>query len=368
MRRLVIDARLAGHSGIGIYLEQMLPRVTRELSHWRPLVLARIESQHAIATALAPDVAVCEWDVPPLSARNMVAPPPAVTDQDLLWVPHFNVPLRSSVPLAVTLHDLLPLSAPGLVGAGRAVALRWWLRAIRTRAQAVFCISAFTRNDAVRFGACTMEQATVTPLGVDPIWFNETTAEHDADSGPPTIIFVGLLKPHKNVAGLLRAFLQVSKAIPHRLVLVAKHTGVRNIDREAGGLIARLGDRVELVENLPQAELVARVRAAAFAVVPSLHEGFGLPALEAMAAGTPVLASRAGALPEVCGDDALYCDPLSESGIAEGLLRLAGDAALRRQLSAAGRTRAAGFSWDRCAEQTATELDRALRESSRAAS
>jgi glycosyltransferase involved in cell wall biosynthesis len=272
------------------------------------------------------------------------------------------VPLRSTMPLAVTLHDLLPLTAPSLAGTGRAVPVRWWLRAMRARARAVCCVSAFTRDEAVKFGACGPGEATVTPLGVDPAWFAAAPSYHGGSPAIPTIIFVGLLKPHKNVTRLLRAFESVSAAMPHRLVLVAHHARVRNVDREALALIARLGDRVELIDDLPQDELVARVKNADFSVLPSLHEGFGLPALEAMAAGTPVLAGRAGALPEVCGEAALYCDPMSEVDIAQGLLRLAGDSTLRAQLATAGRLRAATFSWDACAALTAAALERALQQ------
>jgi len=362
-QRLVVDARLAGHSGIGVYLEQLLPRVLPQLAAWRPLVLARPAMQPALAQAL-PGVEVDAWDVPPLTARCLVSIPPRTTPQDLLWTPHFNVPLRSAMPLAVTLHDLLPLTAPSLAGAGHAVPVRWWLRAIRARARAVCCVSAFTRGEAEKFGACGPGEATVTPLGVDPVWSTAAAALAGNARELPTIIFVGLLKPHKNVTRLLRAFESVSAAIPHRLVLVAHHARVRNVDRDALALIARLGDRVELIDDLPQDELVARVQAAQFSVLPSLHEGFGLPALEAMAAGTPVLAGRAGALPEVCGDAALYCDPTSEEDIAQGLLRLAGDSALRAELAAAGRVRAATFSWDACAALTAAALERALRQPS----
>ena len=174
------------------------------------------------------------------------------------------------------------------------------------------------------------------------------------------MIFVGLLKPHKNVARLLRAFARVRDRIPHRLVLVARHRDVRNVDRDALALAAKLGDRVELLDEVPFAELLARVRAAQAAVQPSLHEGFGLPAVEAMAAGTPVLASRAGAMPEVCGDAALYCDPESEEDIARALLALGTDATLRARLAEAGRRRAHQFSWDACAATTAIALAGAL--------
>jgi glycosyltransferase involved in cell wall biosynthesis len=238
-----------------------------------------------------------------------------------------------------------------------------WLRAIRARARVVFCISEFTRGEAIARGGLDPARLVVTPLGVDRIWAALPTAalhERVDDAPSPTIVFVGLLKPHKNVARLLQAFDQVKARIPHRLLLVAQHEGLRHVDRDALRWLRTLGDRVALVSDLPLAELIARVGSADFLAIPSLHEGFGLPALEAMTAGTPVLAGRAGALPEVCGDAAEYCDPCSVEDIARGLLSLASDPPLRARLAAAGRLRASIFTWDRCAETTVKALETAL--------
>ena len=362
MTRLVIDARLASHSGIGTYLAELLPRVLHRLAAWRPLVLCTHANQSRLETSIGTAAPCAVWNVAPLSVGDLLSTPPGVGPHDLLWTPHFNVPLRSDCALAVTLHDLLPLTAPALAGYGRSLPVRAWLRAISTRARTVLCVSEFTRGEALRLSDLDPARVQVTPLGVDRAWFaGDVAAARPDPSVPPTMIFVGLLKPHKNVPRLLRAFMQVQDRIAHRVVLVARHRDVRNVDREALALARKLGDRVELVQDLPFAELVARVKAAEFAVQPSLHEGFGLPALEAMAAGTPVLAGRAGALPEVCGNAALYCDPASEDDIARALLLLATDTALRTRLAAAGRERAHAFSWDACAATTALALSAALR-------
>jgi len=362
MTRLVVDARLAGHSGIGTYLAEMLPRVVPALAAWRPLVLCTRTNHAHVAALVARDAQIASWEVPPLSVGDLWIAPPGVAPDDLLWTPHFNVPLRSRLALAVTLHDLLPLTAPALAGYGRSLPVRAWLRAIAERARAVFCVSAFTRGEALRLGNFDPARLAVTHLGVDPAWHRHAAA---TPAEPPTMIFVGLLKPHKNVARLLRAFVRVRERIPHRLVLVARHAGIRNVDREALALAQAHPGRIELVADLPFAELVARVAGAQCAVQPSLHEGFGLPALEAMAAGVPVLAARAGAMPEVCGDAALYCDPLSEDDIAQSLLRLACEPALRATLAAAGIERSRAFSWDACAATTAQGLTQALRELAR---
>jgi glycosyltransferase involved in cell wall biosynthesis len=362
MTRLVIDARLAGYSGIGTYLDQLLPRVLPPLAPWRPVVLASPDNHDELAASLGGHADVTVWRVPPLSVADLWSVPKAVGPLDLLWTPHFNVPLRSSCALAVTLHDLLPLTLPKLAGVGRSLPVRAWLRAMRKRARVVFCASHFTRGEALRLGPLRPDLVHVTPLGVTPEWFAGTPSASPArdPASAPTMIYVGLLKPHKNVFRLLRAFARVQDQIPHRLVLVARHRGMRNIDTAALALAARMQPRVQLVADLSLPELIGRVQSAQIAVQPSLHEGFGLPALEAMAAGTPVLASRAGAMPEVCGDAALYCDPESEDDIVRALLVLAGDSALRARLKAAGRERARTFSWDACAATTANALSATL--------
>ena len=359
MTRVVIDARLAGHSGIGVYLDQLLPRVLPHLEPWRPVVLARTAQKRDLASHLGPNAEVRGWDIPPLGLSNLWSVPPIASPRDLVWTPHFNVPLLRTGPLAVTLHDVLPIALPKLAGRARSVPVRLWLNAVRARAGVVFCVSEFTRSEAIAHGSLDATRLVVTSLGVDDRWHAPPPPPIPGSSDerlPPTIISIGLMKRHKNLARLLQAFDRVKARIPHRLILIARHAGLRTIDPDVMPWVRSLGDRVELFEHLALPELIMRTRSAEFAALPSLYEGFGLPALEAMTVGTPVLAARAAALPEVCGDAAVYCDPESIEDIARGLLLLAADAPLRARLSAAGIARSKAFSWDRCASATVCAL------------
>jgi glycosyltransferase involved in cell wall biosynthesis len=352
--RLLIDARMLDHSGIGIYLTNVLPGVLRRCASLRPLLLV-LPSLMPRAREIAGTVAeVKAWGTAPLSVAELVSLRVG-SPRDLWWSPHFNVPLMSRSALVVTLHDLLPISEAGaLVERHKRLAVRLWLEAVRRRARRVICVSQFTRDEAIRLGGIRSEKTSVAYLGVDAAW---TSAVASPDvAAAPYLLFVGLVKPHKNLMGLLRAFEILMPAMPHRLVVVGRHSTLRDVDRAALALAHRLGPRVELLENLPQARLINIVANADLLVQPSFYEGFGLPPLEAMAAGTPVLAARAGSLPEICDDAALYCDPRSPLDIAESIRRIVGDPSLRRRMSEHGRERARAFTWEACAAATSEAL------------
>jgi glycosyltransferase involved in cell wall biosynthesis len=239
------------------------------------------------------------------------------------------------------------------------VAVHAWLAAIRRRARRVICASEFTRGEAIRLGRLDAGKISVVPLGVDPDW--AAGARPRPPGSAPYLLFIGLVKPHKNLRGLLVAFEAIAAMIPHRLIVVGRHTGLRGVDAGALALARRLAPRVELVDSVSRAQLADLVSGADLLVQPSLYEGYGLPPLEAMAAGTPVLAAHAGALPEVCGDAALYCDPGSTADIARRIREALGDAPLRARLRERGLRRARGLTWRACAEATADVLLAAAR-------
>ena len=232
------------------------------------------------------------------------------------------------------------------------------LAAVRWKARAVICNSRFTANELMRLVGVKASKIEVIHLGVDEAWFSvdERARPHEK----PYFVFVGNVKAHKNMAGLIQAFQDVSKTIPHDLVIVGKKDGFVTGDRKVEHWAAALGERVKFA-GLVDAGLLKRYVAWADALVlPSFYEGFGLPPLEAMACGCPAIVSASASLPEICGDAALYCDPSDVKDIAAKMLQVATDGATRALLREKGLQRARQFTWDKCARETLAVIESLL--------
>jgi alpha-1,3-rhamnosyl/mannosyltransferase len=221
------------------------------------------------------------------------------------------------------------------------------------RADGVLCGSEWSAGEIRRLLEVKAEKIAVTPYGVDPAFREEPSegevaavlARHGLKRG--AILYVGSDDPRKNLRNLAAAYLSLTT---HRrglapLVLVGPGSHWAQ-----GGTIS--GPQIRATGYLPVRELRALMSAAALLVLPSLEEGFGLPVVEAMAAGLPVVCSRGSALEEVAGGAALLVDPLERGSIARGLERVLDDHAFAESLRRKGRERAAQFDWDRTARET----------------
>ncbi len=272
----------------------------------------------------------------------------------------------------VTIHDLHPVLFPQ----------HWWWPGTRTsylalrvhipvsvrRASRILAPSEYTKQTICRRFGVSPEKIVVTPYGVDPFFFappaeGELRAVEQRFGPEGFFLFVGVLSPLKNLTGLVEAFARLRGRLKRPclpLLVVGKPAG-RYWERALLPVIRRLNlsEAIVLTGYLDDAMLRALYRRAVALILPSFAEGFGLPVLEAMACGTPVVASRASALPEVAGDAALYVDPHDPEELSLAMERLATDDALCQELSSRGPSRASSFTWERTARQTLDAYRRA---------
>jgi glycosyltransferase involved in cell wall biosynthesis len=199
------------------------------------------------------------------------------------------------------------------------------------------------------------DKIKVVLQGVDPSWF--TPAKNPSPRAKPFLLYVGNIKPHKNLSRLVDAFGRIKDQIPHDLLLIGQKEGFRTGDQKVEAQSRVLGERIAFTGYLPTERLRDYLAHATALVFPSLYEGFGLPMLEAMACGCAVIASNAASLPEVGGDAALYFEPRLPSEIAAKILEVVQDEALRQSLKKRGLARAREFSWEKTAEETSRVID-----------
>jgi glycosyltransferase involved in cell wall biosynthesis len=261
--------------------------------------------------------------------------------------------------MAVTIHDIAPLALPQILNNAlkRAYAKLLITRAV-SQAHSILCVSDFTRTELLTRLHVPAEKLTVTHPGLDTDW-PHTAPPHIEPDGTPYLLFVGNVKPNKNLALLLSAFAQVQHRIPHRLILAGKLHGFGTNDEAVLRQAQSFGDRIRFAGEVHDPVLQHLYAGASALVLPSLYEGFGLPLLEAMALGCPVLCSTAGSLPEIAGNAALYFNPQSPEELAARLLQL-NDTALMDSQRTLGRARLTHFSFNDCAHQTATILNQHL--------
>jgi glycosyltransferase involved in cell wall biosynthesis len=276
---------------------------------------------------------------------------------------HYFVSPRLRCPAVVTVHDLSYARAPELFSRRDRTLLRLVRGSVR-RAARVIAVSEFTRADLCQVYGIDPAKVVAIPNGVSsefrPIDGAKERVRQRFGIDRPYVLCVGALQPRKNVPLAIEAYAKLmGRGTDCELVIAGGDRGGR-LDVLDAILRARLTGRVHLVGRVEDEELPALYTAARALVFPSLYEGFGLPALEAMACGTPVIASNTTGLAEAVGDAGLTIDPRSADELAEALGRLLDDQALRDRLIAAGLARAADFTWERAARSTADVYRAAL--------
>ena len=283
-------------------------------------------------------------------------------DVDLIHSPAFSGALCRAQPLVLTVHDLLYTRYPEWLPTGRA---RWywrtWIPFTARHASAVIAPSEATKEDLVALAGIPAERVTVVPHAVDPLFARRPSDEairacrERYGLANPYVLYVGAIDRRKDWQGLLSAFAHVQRNYRSLRLVIAGHASGQRSDLTGALKAADVESSVVLTGHVSDEDLPALYAGAALFVYPSWWEGFGLPPLEAMAMGVPVIAYKTSSLPEVVGDAGILLDPpFAHTALAESMERLIEDRTLRSALIEKGFRQAATFSWERAAEQTMT--------------
>lgn len=350
-----------GVGGTEIYLRSLidaLAQIDRESEYF-------IWSNRETGTSLVPDQPNFQAVIMPLSARNRPArilwEQTALPIQvkrlkiDVLLNPGFTAPVICTCPQVTVFHDLQHKRHPEYF---RWFDLPFWrvlLFAAAHRSRRLIAVSEATREDLHRFYSLPTQKVSVVDHGVDPVFF----ALRNVPASPPYVLAVSTLHPHKNLDGLLRAFWRFTQRHAEYRLICAGLKGFHAEPLDALRKELALEQRVTFTGWIPREDLYALFAGAAAFVYPSRFEGFGMPIIEALAAGLPTACASVEPMAGIAGDAAVLFDPDDEDALHSALETICFDEPERRRLSGAGPLRAAQYTWEAAARKTLSVLEQA---------
>lgn len=345
-RSIVINARILSASPAGVY------RHAREITDRLPLEHVRVAPRIG-GRGISGHI----WEQTVL---------PAIVGRRLLWSPANTGPLSVGNQV-VTIHDMFALDHPEWFSSAFAGWYSWLIPRLARRVRGIIAVSNYTKERIIEVTGVPAEKVRVIYNGVDrsfrPCDDEMVTERRTKYRIPFDRYFVALstIEPRKNFKRILKAWANVVDGLPDDVGLVLLGTmGPARVFGDAG--IRPTGKRLHMTGWVDDEDLAPLLSGARGLVFASLYEGFGIPAIEAMACGCPVITSDVSALPEVCGDAALYVDPLDTDDISAAIRRISSQDDLRQDLRSRGLRRARDFSWDRSARSVTDLFARLLDE------
>ncbi|MCP4750580.1 MAG: glycosyltransferase [Proteobacteria bacterium] len=366
------DCRQLGGSGIGTYVENLIRNFYGMVPDYPLQILARKE--HISEIERFSHFKIKKYNDPIYSIAEQFKWLTKVDPFGLLHVPHYNAPLIFPGRLIVTVHDVCHLAMkqyfPGML---KGIYSGPFLQRVLKKADYIITVSSFSKSEILKHFDIPADKITVIHLGVDSIFHPISKVESQIvlqKHGLPNdyFLFVGNIKPHKNIAGLISSYKLASSRNPDLppLVILGQHTDLKTDIPNIDNLLSdeQLKRKIVFTGSLPTEDLPAIYSRASLFLFPSFYEGFGLPTLEAMACGTPVITSNCSSLPEVVDDSAMLVDPYNHEEIAESILLLANDTQLQEEYRKKGFAQIKKFSWQTSAQKHLDIYSRARRSAS----
>ena len=367
--RIAIDARKLRDYGIGTYIRNLLRHLARLDTTSEYVVLCRNEDS-AYAAELGENFRAVSEESPAYSVREQFTVPLALRREkaELFHAPHYVLPPLAPCRSVVTIHDCIhlrfPQYLPSRLGYGYARGALW---VAAHRSARVLTVSEASKRDILEYFDVPESKITVIYNAFDERFSEEPPADEVMrvreryQLNDPFILYAGNIKPHKNLERLIEAFHIIRRGELEFVKLliigdeISKYAALRRTVHRY-----KLHKHVRFFGFVPDATLAILYRLARVFVFPSLYEGFGLPPLEAMASGTPVITSNVSSLPEVVGDAAMLIDPYETDAIAGAMRRVLMDDRLRDDMRERGLAQAREFSWGRSVRRVKEIYDEVL--------
>ncbi len=350
---IAVDARMINASGIGRHIKGILPVLMEKFEVILLGYKGELKNFH-----LLENLRIINIKSKIYSIKEQIELPLKIPKCDVFWSPHYNIPvlpIRAKKRM-VTIHDVYHLAFQHTLSLPQRIYAKLMINQALKRSDIVLTVSEFSKQEIIKYTG-TSKDIKVIHNGIEPQWYEKqplSLSERDN-----YILYVGNVKPHKNLVRALKAF-SLLKDKNLKFKIVGKKDNFITVDKEVEKIARKLGNRVEFTGYVSDNELKELYRKAKLFLFPSLYEGFGLPPLEAMACGTPVVVSNAASLPEVCGDAAYYVNPYDINDIAKGIETVLKDEELQKELIQKGLKRVKLFSWEKSAKKLIKVIEEVL--------
>jgi glycosyltransferase involved in cell wall biosynthesis len=356
-KEIIIDFRMHKSSGIGTYIKNIVPFL---IENFKIVLLGNIGELKEYNWF--DKIKIINFNTKVYTIKEQLFFPVKTPNSDMFWSPHYNVPFfdLKVQKRIVTIHDIFHIAFLNTLTLPQKIYAKIMMKTAIDKSDIIFTVSEFTKSEILKYYSCKNHKIYIIPNAVDFNIFKMINNESLLKKinrkyylPKNFILFVGNVKPHKNLKNLLLAYLKLGSS-DFQLVIVGKKEGFITGDDTISELLREsefIRKNVFFTGYVSDEDLVCIYNLASLFVFPSLYEGFGIPPLEAMACGCPCVVSNAASLPEVCGNAAYYVNPYDINDIANGIEKVLADDKLRYELVRKGFENVKRFSWESSAQK-----------------